>query len=355
LEQDKKRTEEEYAREGSIGLGYRVPLVIASPWSRGGAVCSQVFDHTSIIQFLEKFCSAKTGRLIKETNISSWRRAICGDLSSVFKKYNGEKIKTPAALAKDPIYESINNAQFKRDPSGYQRINEEEIRQLNKNPSSFTLMPRQEKGIRSSCALPYQLYADAKLSADRKTVEINFAAKNEIFGDKAAGAPFNAYGANGNIIRNYSVGAGDQLIDKWNLAEFPNQQYHFKINGPNGFYREFRGNAGDPAVDIAVEYARKKKNKLTGNIEVQIRNFDSTSHAIEVVDNAYKKASLRKTVENTGSGKDQLHIIFDLKKSFGWYDFTVKISGNETFERRYAGHVETGEVSKTDPLMGGIL
>ena len=40
---------------GPIGLGYRVPLVIASPWSRGGCVCSQVFDHTSIVQFLEKF------------------------------------------------------------------------------------------------------------------------------------------------------------------------------------------------------------------------------------------------------------------------------------------------------------
>ena len=163
--------------------------------------------------------------------------------------------------------------------------------------------------------MPYQLYADAKLSADRKTVEINFAAKNEIFGDKAAGAPFNAYAGNGNIIRNYSVAAGDQLIDKWNLAEFPNQQYHLKVNGPNGFYREFRANASDPAVDIAVEYVRKKNNKLTGNIEVQIRNFDSTSHAIEVVDNAYKKASLRKTVEKTGSGKKTSCILFfDLKK-----------------------------------------
>src|SRR5262249_11930283 len=37
---------------GPIGLGYRVPLVIASPWTRGGYVCSQVFDHTSIVQFL---------------------------------------------------------------------------------------------------------------------------------------------------------------------------------------------------------------------------------------------------------------------------------------------------------------
>ena len=49
-------------RESSIGLGYRVPLVIASPWSRGGYVNSQVFDHTSSLQFLEKFLSKKTGK-----------------------------------------------------------------------------------------------------------------------------------------------------------------------------------------------------------------------------------------------------------------------------------------------------
>ena len=263
LEQDKKRTEEKYARESSIGLGYRVPLVIASPWSRGGAVCSQVFDHTSILQFLEKFCSAKTGKEIKENNISSWRRAVCGDLTSVFKPYNGEKIKTPGVIAKDSFYENIHKAQFKKDPSGYKRLSEEEIRQINKNPSQFPLMPRQEKGVRSSCALPYQLYADAKLSADKKTVEMNLEAKNEIFGDNSAGAPFYVYAGSGNKrnIRNYAVAAGDQINDKWTVSEFPDGQYHLKINGPNGFYREFKGNAGDPAVDIVVEYVRNKEEK----------------------------------------------------------------------------------------------
>jgi hypothetical protein len=40
-------------RDHALGLGYRVPMVIASPWSRGGCVNSQVFDHTSIMRFLE--------------------------------------------------------------------------------------------------------------------------------------------------------------------------------------------------------------------------------------------------------------------------------------------------------------
>src|SRR5690606_12207294 len=47
------------SRTAPVGLGYRVPMIIASPWSRGGKVCSQVFDHTSTLRFLEEFLNAK--------------------------------------------------------------------------------------------------------------------------------------------------------------------------------------------------------------------------------------------------------------------------------------------------------
>jgi phospholipase C len=60
------------------GLGPRVPMYAVSPWSTGGYVCSEVFDHTSVIRFLER----RFGVL--EPNISPWRRAVCGDLLSCF-------------------------------------------------------------------------------------------------------------------------------------------------------------------------------------------------------------------------------------------------------------------------------
>ena len=68
----------EFVNGEPLGLGVRVPTFILSPWSRGGKVCSQVFDHTSIIRFLETW----TG--VQETNISAWRRQVCGDLTSAF-------------------------------------------------------------------------------------------------------------------------------------------------------------------------------------------------------------------------------------------------------------------------------
>ena len=89
---------------GPIGLGFRVPLIIASPWSRGGYVNSEVFDHTSTLQFLETFLNKKFEKNIEETNITKWRRTICGDLTSVFRQYKSEQ-KTPLPfLKKDHVY-----------------------------------------------------------------------------------------------------------------------------------------------------------------------------------------------------------------------------------------------------------
>jgi phospholipase C len=61
---------------GPIGLGPRVPLLVISPFSRGGFVSSDVFDHTSLLRFLETRFGAEV------PNLSAWRRATCGDLTS---------------------------------------------------------------------------------------------------------------------------------------------------------------------------------------------------------------------------------------------------------------------------------
>jgi phospholipase C len=63
---------------GPIGLGFRVPMLVVSPFSRGGLVCSDVFDHTSTLRFLE------TRFGVKVPNLSGWRRGVTGDLTSAF-------------------------------------------------------------------------------------------------------------------------------------------------------------------------------------------------------------------------------------------------------------------------------
>jgi phospholipase C len=61
-----------------VGLGFRVPMIVASPFTRGGLVCSDTFDHTSTLRFLE------TRFGVEVPNLSAWRRETTGDLTSAF-------------------------------------------------------------------------------------------------------------------------------------------------------------------------------------------------------------------------------------------------------------------------------
>ncbi|CAG7584963.1 phospholipase C [Rhodococcus opacus] len=63
---------------GPIGLGFRVPSLIVSPYSRGGLVASDTFDHTSQLRLLEK----RFG--VPVPNLTDWRRGAVGDMTSAF-------------------------------------------------------------------------------------------------------------------------------------------------------------------------------------------------------------------------------------------------------------------------------
>src|SRR5246500_4514974 len=63
---------------GPIGLGFRVPMLIISPFSRGGFVSSDLFDHTSVLRFLETLFGAEV------PNLTAWRRTAVGDMTSTF-------------------------------------------------------------------------------------------------------------------------------------------------------------------------------------------------------------------------------------------------------------------------------
>jgi phospholipase C len=356
FEQDRKRKPAPQARESPIGLGYRVPMVIASPWSRGGMVCSEVFDHTSVLQFLEVFLSHKTGKKIEEPNISLWRRTICGDLTSAFQPYRGEKMEMPKFVSREPFLEQIHNARFKKPPTPSQALTKEQIEQVRKNPLTASVLPVQEKGVRRAHPLPYQLAVEGRLAPDRTWFTIRFEARNTVFGKRSAGAPFNVYAIlpSGDMkFRSYAVAAGDSLTDGWALSDFEGGNYHLRVDGPNGFFRTFRGNKNDPAVEVTVDYHRSSPNQsaLSGKVEVQLVNRGTGSQTIEIRDNAYKNAAQKKTL----APGTRTTVTVDTQRSFGWYDLSVRVAGQDTFEKRYAGRVETGKITSSDPAMGKTL
>jgi phospholipase C len=334
----------EDARISPIGLGYRVPLVVASPWTRGGWVNSQVFDHTSSLQFLEKFLTHKTKKKIHEANISDWRRTVCGDLTSVFRRYNNEDITNPSFLERDEFIEAIHKARFRNPPSNFKKISDADLEVLRKGGDN-NILPVQEKGTRTANALPYELYADGKLSADKKLFNISLQSANKIHGARAVGAPFNVYATDYDSQEAktwaYAVKAGDMINASWPLDKFSGKGYHLKVYGPNGFYREFVGGEGDPEAEVRCSIYK-------GTVRISLKNQGASRVSLSVTDNSYGGAPVELVAEPSKSGS----AYYDVKKSFGWYDLSVK--GN-SFLQRFAGRVEDGKPGRTDPLMGREL
>lgn len=333
-------------RVSPIGLGFRVPMLIASPWTRGGWVNSEVFDHTSCLRFLEVFLSNKTGKQVKEDNISDWRRTICGDLTSVFRPYNGEKINYPSSLMLNETVQDIHQAQYKPLPGNFKALSPEEISMVNKHPKLFGLFPRQEKGTRFSCALPYELHAQGLLNNTKNAISISMRSAGKV------GAPFNVNGygikageqVQDKAIANWSfaVKAGDELNYDWPLASFEDGTYQLELLGPNGFLRGFQGDKNDPDVLIKANYTE------AGDLEISVKNNDHKPLDIMIRHKAYQLSDQK---IGLAAGK-QYFLPINLHKSHHWYDLYITINGYEKFERSFAGRVETGGHSVTDPQIG---
>lgn len=355
-------TDFEHRKGSPIGLGYRVPLVVASPWSKGGFVNSQVFDHTSSIMFMEKWLSKKTGKNIRSNNISDWRRNICGDLTSVFRGYNGEEITSPTPLQRAAVVTGIGNAKNKPAQVGPTALNKTEVFKINQHeafsPQNSQHAPRQEDGSKPACALPYDLIVDANLANNK--IELNFQSAKTLFGNaiETVGAPFNmttkaSYKGVAGKNWAYAVKAGDLIQESIPLDDFDLGAYDLAITGPNGFYRHFAGNQNNPRINIKAypEQTGLVTKKRSGNLVFALENKSNAILTIQIIDNKYKAAKISITLEPKVITK----VVLNLSKNGNWYDFSIVQPDYTMFKHRFAGKIETGEVTITDPYMGNAL
>jgi phospholipase C len=274
----------------------------------------------------------------------------------------------PQTIERNHFMQEVYNASFKELPKDFKPLSTNDIANAEKDLYKTSFMPHQEPGIRDSCALPYELYVDGQVVADMNLFRIQFTAADTFFGESAKGAPFNVY-APGNYKQEmpdgsvdylavqtwpFAVGKGHSLDYEWPLDDFEDEGYHLRVYGPNGFYREFMGKATDPELQIKCGYQKKRGfiKKLSGNIEIQIANTSKKSDMdITVVDHAYGNPEQKIRIKKGAVER----IVVSSAKSYGWYDFSLQLPTNSSFVRRYAGRVETGEASKSDPFMGRVV
>ncbi len=120
---------------GPLGLGFRVPLLVVSPFSRGGYVCSDTFDHTSQLRFLE------TRFGVTAPNISAWRRKVTGDLTSTLHVASPD-----TSIPTLPVTRGRSDARVKAECQPLQLIEVDVAKPVPYPVPTDQTMPSQEPG-----------------------------------------------------------------------------------------------------------------------------------------------------------------------------------------------------------------
>jgi phospholipase C len=300
---------------GPYGLGVRVPMIVISPWSKGGWVDSEVFDHTSLIRFIEQ----RFG--VREPNITKWRRAVAGDLTSAFNFASPDDGVVPL-----PPTDGYAPPDLVRHPDYVPA------------PPAQGALPKQERGVRPARAVPYELRVWGRADAADGTFRLDFANS----GRRAA--VFQVRSGNDDAGPwTYTVGSHAELSETWSFKATSQTQYDLTVYGPNGFLRGFEGSLADHRTELAV---RAHYEPERGALVLEIANAGGRLEKVRIL-NLY-------TQERTSRFLDPGETFvqrFALERSFGWYDLMVEVDADPTFRRRLAGHLETGRDSMSDPAI----
>ncbi|WP_326679833.1 phosphocholine-specific phospholipase C [Streptomyces sp. NBC_01237] len=284
------------------GLGVRVPLLVVSPWTVGGYVCSEVFDHTSVIRFLERW----TG--VREPNISDWRRQVTGDLTSAFdfkRARRQPKVAHPAVIP--PL-----SGRWQPKPPAVQHL------------------PVQERGARPARPLPYQPDAQAR----RVDGQLRVALSNS--GRSSAHFALYPYAGEFTAPQHRDVRSTAQ----WTVP-LTDKGYRFTVTGPNGFRREFEG-AADGTAEVASRIDAHERDLHLTLRNTGRRTLTFTVRPLAYVDEDDLRDWTRTVKVKPGRSRTVVHSASDAR---GWYDLAVTAEGEATFRRRLMGHIENGRAS----------
>ncbi|QET06051.1 phospholipase C, phosphocholine-specific [Cupriavidus pauculus] len=310
------------------GPGPRVPMYVVSPWSRGGWVNSQVFDHTSVLRFLE----ARFG--VVESNISAYRRAVMGDLTSAFDFVNPNANALPTL----PTMQKADADNL--------RTAQEALPQIAQPTVAAQVLPKQAAGTRPSRKLPYTLHVSGLEDPVNRAMWLKF--KN----DGTQAAVFHVYDKLhlADVPRRYAVDPGKEIDARWDVFTLLNGRYDLWVVGPNGFHRSFSGDAstatgsGASAPEIRVCY-----DEANASVYLTLINRGATACTFTITPNAYPGFSPETVAVPAGKSVDRN---WALAAQGNWYDFTVT-TAQGGFTRRFAGRLENGKDGVSDPAMGG--
>lgn len=151
------------------------------------------------------------------------------------------------------------------------------------------------------------------------------------------------------LPRRYTVEAGKQLSGSW--QPLATGAYDLWVLGPNGYHRHFTGNARRVAAAAQPNpEVRVTPDAANGELVVELSNSGSFACTLLLSANKYFNVPAQPLKLAPGASTV---LRLPLAESAFWYDFSVRVQGQPDFSRRFAGHLETGAPSISDPAMEG--
>ncbi len=300
---------DEYIGGLPIGPGTRVPMLICSPWTRGGYVDSNVYDHTSMLQFLATW----TG--VKPVNITPWRVSVTGDLTTAFD-FEHPDFSIPSnipTLDQTWALTQLTGGSTTPPAEGDQK------------------MPTQEPGTRPHRPTNYQLLADVTVNRTTSQVTATLTDTGKV-GASFAIYPDDYLAFTCTPVTVLASSPGSYVWD----ATLTGGKYAFSVYGPDGFLTSFAGevvpadqNAGPvPVVTSSLQSGPAK------TVELTLANEGQEEILYTLTPNDYE-GSIKTVAVKLGSPKT----ISWPTDQYGYYDVVITANTADGFRRRYAGRI----------------
>jgi phospholipase C len=300
---------DEYIDNLPIGPGTRVPMIICSPWTRGGYVDSNVYDHTSMLRFLQTW----TG--VKPANVTSWRASVTGDLTPAFD-FEHPDFSIPTnipTLAQTWALAQLTGGSTATPAEGAQK------------------MPTPEPGTRPHRPSVHQPFAD--VTVDRKTSKVTAALTNiGKVGVSFAIYPDNFLPFTATPMTVLQSSPGSYVWD----ATATDGNYAFSVYGPDGFLTSFAGavvpaSENDGQVPVVTASLRSGRTKT---VQITLANEGREEVRYTLTPNDYEGRTETAVVS---LGRPRV-ISWPTDKD-GYYDVVISASSAGGFRRRYAGRI----------------
>jgi phospholipase C len=340
----------------TLGLGSRVPCLIVSPWTAGGRICSELFDHTSTLRFLDAWLAAKglqpDGTVIG--NISSWRRAICGDLTSAFDfTRSGAEIARQSHAQLSEATKSVESVTTYVKPADKGRFLNSLPKYTGKDADIAIDQKRetrskQDKTQVALLPLGYDFNVFSRIIIEagkpdklqltfrnRGSIGVALNAYSYVKEDEGRGAWFYA------LAKAAKPDAPVEVIDAYDLAR-RGGKYEFAVHAPNGYLSEFRGDANDANQRLIADIVDVRAEANATKVRFDFGAWPKDNGELTMI-NAYTGDTVTvaaRTASISTATRD------------GWYDVAFIDKAGTNYLRRYAGHLENGVMSKTDPAIG---